>query len=136
MEKTNNRSKKNILIGVVILIVLVAAFALIYTSVIAKPVQGLKNIHVEVVHKDKTVKTIDIQTNTEFLRKALEEKKLVQGKESQTGLYVLTVDGETVDEAKQEWWCFTKNKENLNTGVDATPVKDGDKFEITFTVGW
>lgn len=136
MEKTNNRNKKIILTGAVILIVLIAAFALIYTFFIAKPVQGLKNIHIEVVHKDETSKTFDIQTEAKFLRQALEEKNLIKGKESQGGLYVLTVDGETVDEAKQEWWCFTENKETLNTGVDTTPVKDGDQFEITFKVGW
>ena len=40
------------------------------------------------------------------------------------------------DDANQEWWCFTKGGESVNTGVDSTPVADGDAFEITFTVGY
>ena len=71
-----------------------------------------------------------------FLRQALEEQKLVEGEESQYGLYVKTVNGVTADEAKEEWWCFTKDGEDVMTGVDSTPVADGDHFEITLKTGY
>lgn len=134
MDKTKN--KKGIIIGIAVLAVLIAVFAAVYFLAIDKPVSGAKDITVEIVHGDKTVKTVEISTEAEFLRQALEEKNLVKGTESATGLYVLTADGETVDEAQQQWWCFTKSGETLMTGVDSTPIEDGDKFEITFTVGW
>ena len=67
---------------------------------------------------------------------ALEQEKLVEGEESQYGLFVKTVNGYTVDDSRQEWWCFTKGGETLFTGVDDTPIADGDKFEITLTVGY
>lgn len=134
MEKAKNR--KVIIIGLIVLAALAAVFAAIYFLVLEKPVSGAKNITVEIVHFDKTVKTVEIKTDAEFLRQALEEKDLVQGTESATGLYVITVDGEKADDTQQQWWCFTKSGESLMTGVDATPIKDGDKFEITFTVGW
>ena len=70
------------------------------------------------------------------LRQALEEQKLVEGEESQYGLYVKTVNGVTADEAKEEWWCFTKDGEDVMTGVDSTPVADGDHFEITLKTGY
>jgi len=60
----------------------------------------------------------------------------VAGDESQYGLFVKTVAGVTIDESKQEWWNFTKGGEPLFTGVDTTPIADGDKFEITLTVGY
>ena len=42
----------------------------------------------------------------------------------------------TTDEAKEEWWCFTKDGEDVMTGVDSTPVADGDHFEITLKTGY
>lgn len=84
---------------------------------------------------DGTSKTFDINTDAEYLRQALEEKKLISGEETQYGLFVKTVNGVTVDDSKKEWWCFTKGGKELDTGVDTTPIADGDHFEITLTAG-
>ena len=96
---------------------------------------GSKTITVDIVMSDGTT-TKTITTDAEYLRGALEQEKLVAGDESQYGLFVKTVNGYTVDDSKQEWWCFTKGGEALFTGVDDTPIADGDKFEITLTVGY
>ena len=85
---------------------------------------------------DATTDEFSFSTDAEFLRQALEEQKLVEGEESQYGLYVKTVNGVTADEAKEEWWCFTKDGEDVMTGVDSTPVADGDHFEITLKTGY
>ena len=77
-----------------------------------------------------------IHTDEEYLRGALESIDLIAGEESEYGLFVTTVNGITADDANQEWWCFTKGGESLNTGVDSTPIADGDAFEITLTVGY
>ena len=95
-----------------------------------------KTIAVEVVHKDESKKQLEISTDEEYLRGALEQENLIAGEESDYGLFVKTVDGETVDDGNQEWWCFTKDGEMLNTGVDSTPIADGEHYEITFTVGY
>lgn len=134
MERLKNR--RGIIIGIAALVVLAAAFTSIYFLAIDKPVGGEKDITVEIVHSDETVKTIEINTDAEYLRQALEEKDLIEGTESSMGLYVITVDGETTDDTQQQWWCFTQNGESMTTGVDTTPIEDGDNFEITFTVGW
>ena len=70
------------------------------------------------------------------LRGALEEQKLIAGDESEFGLYVRTVNGYTADDSKQEWWMFTRNGESLMTGVDATPIADGEQYEIALTTGY
>ena len=70
------------------------------------------------------------------MRGVLEGAGLIAGDASEYGLFVKTVDGYTVDDANQEWWCFTKGGEQVNTGVDTTPIADGDHFEITLTVGY
>ncbi|MBQ9965086.1 MAG: DUF4430 domain-containing protein, partial [Clostridia bacterium] len=90
---------------------------------------------VQIAYDDVT-KSVNIDTNAEYLRAALEEKNLISGDESEFGLFVKVVDGRTADDAKQEWWCFTKGGETVMTGVDTTPIADGDTFEITLKTGY
>lgn len=97
---------------------------------------AVKNITVTVVHKDGSSKDFSIAASGETLREALEQEKLVEGEESEYGLFVKTVDGETVDDGNQEWWCLTKGGEQVNTGVDGVKIADGDKYELTLTVGY
>ena len=97
---------------------------------------GVKNITVTVVHGDSTSKDFPIACTGETLREALEQENLVEGEESQYGLYIKTVDGETVNEDNQEWWCLTKGGEQVNSGVDGVKIADGDQYELTFTVGY
>lgn len=95
-----------------------------------------KEITFQVVHADGTTKDFTINTTADNLREALESEGLIAGEESSYGLFVKTVDGETVDDANQEWWCLTKGGQMWNYGVDDTEISDGDAFEFTFTVGY
>lgn len=132
----NKKSIKKPLIGVIIFIVVIAAMAVLYNVFKPETSKGAKTITAEVVLVDGTSKSYEISTDAEYLRQALEEKKLIEGEESEYGLYVKTVDDVTADDGNQEWWCFTKGGESINTGVDTTPIADGDHFEITLTVGY
>lgn len=136
MEQTTPRkSKKGIyLIAALVLVAIIIAFALI-NGRINQPVQGAKTIVVTIVNGDETVEKT-IQTEAEFLRGALDQENLIEGLEQQYGLYVLSVNGVTADESLQQWWCFTKGGETLNTGVETTPIADGDVFEATLMTGW
>lgn len=98
--------------------------------------EGGKTITFTVVHKDGSSKDFTIKTDADNLRSALEQEKLVEGEEGDYGLYVKTVDGETVDDANEEWWCLTKGGEQVNTGVDDTKIADGEAYEFTFTTGY
>lgn len=132
----NKKSIKKPLIGVIIFLLVIAAMAVIYTVFKPQTTEGDKHIVAEVVLGDGTSKTYDIDTDAEYLRQALEEKELISGDETDYGLFVKTVGGVTVDDSKQEWWCFTKDGAAVDTGVDATPITDGDHFEITLTTGY
>ena len=66
----------------------------------------------------------------------MEPEGIIQGSESEFGLYILTVDGETADEDLQQWWCITKGGEQLMTGADDTMIADGEQYEFTLTTGW
>lgn len=97
---------------------------------------SVKNITLQVVHRDESVKDFEIATDKENLRQALEDEGLIAGEESEFGLFVKTVDGEMADDSKQEWWCLTKGGETWNNGVDSTEIADGDAFEFTLTTGY
>jgi len=100
------------------------------------PVAGAKTISVEVVHGDGSRKTFEYHTDREYLGEVLKDEELVDGEESAYGLFIMTVDGETIDEADQEWWCITRGGKQLNTGADQTPIADGEDYELTFTIGY
>ncbi len=95
-----------------------------------------KTVTVTVVHGDGSTKDFTVKTDKELLGEALTDEKLIEGENGPYGLFVKTVDGETVDDANQEWWCLTKGGESVETGVDSTPVEDGATYEWTLMVGY
>ena len=134
---TMSKKTRNIIIAVAVLLVLVVGALLVWNHFKPAAQAGAKSIVLEVVHGDGGSKDFTIRTDSENLRGALEQEEgLIAGSESEYGLYVETVDGETADMNNQEWWCFTKGGEMLMTGVDDTMIADGEHYEATFTVGW
>ena len=129
------KNKKAVL-AVAILVILVATAVICWAIFGPEAVEGSKTITVDVTHGDGTTNTYVIHTDAEFLRGAMEQEGLIAGTEAEYGLYVLTVDGETVEEANQEWWGYTKSGEQVNYGVDTCPIAAGEHYEFTFHVGW
>lgn len=134
MQKAQN--KKRTFIAVASVLVMLAVFIACYAVFVPKGSEGVKDITVQVVHADGAEKEWEISTSSENLRGALEENELIAGDDSGATLFVTTVDGYTADSANEEWWCFTKDGEAMMTGVDDTVISDGDKYEITLTVGY
>ena len=100
---------------------------------------GMKKITITVTHLDKDAhkdQTFDVKTKEEFLLAAARSVVNVEGSDSQYGLYVQTVDGETADESKQQWWCINVNGEMGQLGIDSQPVEDGAKYELVLKEGW
>ena len=92
-------------------------------------------ITLEVVGPDGTSKEFVIKTDPENnLRKALEAESLIAGDEGPYGLYIKVVDGITADyDVDRSWWGLYKDGEMLMTGVDSTPIADGDHFELVYS---
>ena len=130
------KSNKKIWLAVAAFVVAVGVVLGIYLVTGPAPQQGGKTITVQVVLLEGEPSDFTIQTDEEYLRGALESIDLIEGSESEYGLFVTTVNGVTVDDSKQQWWCFTQDGEMLMTGVDTTPIADGDHFEITLTEGY
>ena len=133
---SRSNSKVKIVVLCVVLVAVIVGMYIIYKEFIPKPQDGSKNITVEVIIEDEVIKTIQISTDAEYLKEALEEESLIEGDESEYGFFITAVDGRAVDNAKQEWWMITKNGEMHMIGVSETPIADGEKYEFTLVVGY
>lgn len=128
------KNKKILIIAAVVLLLIAGALLLIEGSKKPVPIEGSKTITVTVMQEGVENKVFTIYTDAEFLRGALEQEKLVEGTESQYGLYVTTVDGVAVDDSLRQWWCLNDGEGNmLDTGVDSTPIADGDAFQFVLS---
>lgn len=127
-----SKKNKQILFGVLGLVAAVVVLALIYFNLKPQPKDagGNKTITLTVVYADASTKDFTIKTNEDYLRGALEQEKLIAGDESEWGLYVKTVDGVTADDAAHQYWALYINDDYASTGVDTTPVNDGDHFKL------
>ena len=130
------KEKAKCIIALIIVLVLAAAALVIWQTNKRETQQGGKEITVNVDHLNGDDTTFTIHTDEEYLRGALEQEDLIEGTESEYGLYVLTVDGETADESEQQWWGYSVNGTFAELGVDSQPVADGDVYDFVLNVGW
>ena len=84
-----------------------------------------------VIDADGNETDFEIHTDKETVGDALLEENLIAGDDSEYGLYVKTVNGITADyDADQTYWAFYINDEYAATGVDSTPVTEGDTYSF------
>lgn len=136
MKEKFQGSNRKILIAAVCLAAAAAVLLLVWRGVSPKGAAGGKQLTVQVVHGDGSSKDFTLNTQEEYLGPVLVAGGVVEDNRSAYGLYILTADGETADEANQEWWQITKGGGKLNTGADATPIADREHYELTLTVGY
>lgn len=133
-ENETKISKKKVIIWAVVLVAVLVAAIFLYIHFSQGAVAGDKTITFQVVHGDESTKDFTISTDAENLGDALVQQGIISGNDSEYGLYVTTVDGETADDSLNQWWCFTKGGEMLATGVDSTMIADGEQYEATMSV--
>ena len=84
-----------------------------------------------VVDADGNETNFVVSTDKETVGDALLELNLIEGDDSEYGLYVKTVNGITADyDTDGTYWAFYVNGEYASTGVDSTPVNEGDTYEF------
>lgn len=92
---------------------------------------GSVKITVIVVDVDGNETNFVVNTDKETVGDALLEQNLIEGEDGDYGLYVKTVNGITADyDTDQTYWAFYVNGEYASTGVDSTPVNEGDTYEF------
>lgn len=135
--KEKRANGKKILIGVVVLAILVTAFALVYTNFKPDTAEGAKIVMIEVVDDEGASTEYEVHTDAEYLLQAMEEAEglTFDGEEGEYGFSVYTVNDVTADfNTDGAYWSFYVNGEYCNYGVSEQPVNDGDEFTIQYEV--
>lgn len=84
-----------------------------------------------VVDKNGNETSFEIHTDQETVGEALLDLSLIAGTEGGYGLYVETVNGITVDyDTDGAYWAFYINDDYAQTGVDSTPITEGDVYSF------
>jgi hypothetical protein len=98
--------------------------------------EGSKTFPLTITDKDGKSIQITVKTDEETVGDALVAIGLVQGEKSEYGLYVKAVNGITADyEADKTYWAFYINGEYALTGVDQTPIADGETYTLAVEAG-
>lgn len=93
-----------------------------------------KTITVTVVHGNGTEKVFTYQTNEYFLGAVLYAQGLIE-ESSSAGMFD-TADGEKADwNVDQSYWALYIGADYAMTGVNDTPIHDGDTFKLVYTRG-
>lgn len=127
--------KKTLYAGIILVILCIFA-GILYTQTRPDTVSGDKEITVLVVHGSGEEKTFTYETDAAYLGEVLKENELASGTEGPYGTFITTVDGETADDTKEQWWCITKEGEMISTSADEAPITDGDQYELTLKEGY
>ena len=136
MQNKKNTNNKKIIIAAVALVAVIALMVGVWFATRPETSEGSKTFTVTVVHKDGTEKTFTYSTDDEYLGPVLMENGLLAGSQGPYGLMIESVDGETASwDADQSYWAFYVGEEYAVTGVDTTPVNDGDSFKLVYTIG-
>lgn len=131
----------------VLSLVLIAAMVLMFAACGQKDVQEgpettqnqqenvEKSFAFEVIELDGAKKEFKVQYDAEkTVGEALVNDDLISGENGQYGLMVDTVNGQKYDYNEDGvYWAFYINGEYAMTGVDMTPIKDGEFYSFVAT---
>ena len=92
--------------------------------------EGAKTLTVKVEVEENSV-TFTIHTDAETVGEALLNLGIIAGENSQYGLYIKQVNGMTADyDIDQTYWAFYINGEYAMSGVDTTPITEGNIYSL------
>ena len=91
---------------------------------------GSKSITVQVTAGDKSI-TFTLKTDKETLEDVMKENSLVEGDESQYGLYIKKVNGILADyDVDATYWGINADGEATATGASGVIVQEGVVYEF------
>ncbi len=95
--------------------------------------EGAKTLTVQVKAEGHQI-TFTIHTDKTTVGAALQEHNLLEGEESQYGLFVKKVNGIVADyDVDQYYWAFYVNGEYAVGGVDTTNIEEGVTYSLERT---
>ena len=93
--------------------------------------EGSTSFPFTVVDREGGTTQFEVHTDKETVGEALMEVGLIEGEDSEYGLFVKTVNGITADyDNDGVYWAFYINEDYAVTGVDSTPIADGESYSF------
>lgn len=93
--------------------------------------EGSKSFDLTIVDKEGVSHLYQIHTDEEYVGFALIAHELIEGEEGPYGLYIKSVLGQVLDyETDGMYWSFYVGGEYAMTGVDLTPVTEGEHYML------
>lgn len=93
--------------------------------------EGAKVFDFTIVDKEGQTHLYEIHTDAEMVGQALMSLELIDGEEGPYGLYIKSVLGQTLDyDTDGMYWGFYINGEYALTGVDQTPITEGESYQL------
>ena len=93
--------------------------------------EGAKTFPLTIVDKEGNAITITVNTDKETVGEALTELGIVEGTVGEYGLYITHVNGiPAIYEEDGYYWSFYINDEYAMTGVDQTPIAEGESYKL------
>lgn len=95
--------------------------------------EGEKTIKVE-ISAEKQVITLTVKTNAETVGAALLENEIIEGEDSEFGLYIKKVNGITADfDVNKAYWAFYVDGGYASSGVDTTTIDEDVTYKLEYT---
>ena len=100
--------------------------------------EGTKVVDVYVTAGEKSVK-LTIKTDEKTLGAALKALNIIEGDDSESGIYIKKTDGIVADyDIDASWWGFNKvledgTREIMLSGVDSVDIVGGEVFELIYS---
>ena len=93
--------------------------------------EGARTFQLTIVDKEGEEITITVNTDKEMVGEALTELGIVEGTMGDYGLYMTHVNGiAAIYEEDATYWAFYINGEYAMTGVDQTPIAEGEVYML------
>lgn len=95
--------------------------------------EGVHNVLIEVKIGGRSV-TLTVNSDKDNLADILTENKLVEGDNSEYGLYIKKVNGVSADyDTDNAYWGLSKDGEPTAVGASSVTIKDGEHYELVYT---
>lgn len=95
--------------------------------------EGKNSVKIEVKADGKSV-TLTVHSDSDNLEKILTENKLVEGDQSEFGLYIKKVNGIRADyDADKAYWALCKDGTPTSTGASGITVANDEHYELVYT---
>ena len=119
-----------------LLLALVMLFAMTACGKKEAPAAASVSFKVIVTDLDGNESSFEYTSSAASVGEVLVAEGLIEGHETEYGLYIDTVNGITADWDKdQTYWAFYINGEYSTTGIDSTEIAADTTYGLTLTKG-